>query len=144
MDLNRIIQALKGTIDPKLRIAAENELNQVRSGPAAPPPAPRLSLRGAPISTPAGRRTRAAPACSAPTPGSSHAALPESLSEQLSHLLVTFASFHVVFLPQRSSFSRVGSPESSVSNLCYCFQGVISLRTPTWGRGWGNALTIAV
>ncbi|KAF4022680.1 hypothetical protein G4228_014804 [Cervus hanglu yarkandensis] len=28
MDLNRIIQALKGTIDPKLRIAAENELNQ--------------------------------------------------------------------------------------------------------------------
>jgi hypothetical protein len=35
MDLNRIIQALKGTIDPKLRIAAENELNQVRSRPAA-------------------------------------------------------------------------------------------------------------
>lgn len=33
MDLNRIIQALKGTIDPKLRIAAENELNQVRRGP---------------------------------------------------------------------------------------------------------------
>lgn len=33
MDLNRIIQALKGTIDPKLRIAAENELNQVREGP---------------------------------------------------------------------------------------------------------------
>uniref|UniRef100_A0A8C0JA83 Importin 8 n=1 Tax=Chelonoidis abingdonii TaxID=106734 RepID=A0A8C0JA83_CHEAB len=28
MDPNRIIQALKGTIDPKLRIAAENELNQ--------------------------------------------------------------------------------------------------------------------
>ncbi|XP_037369985.1 importin-8 isoform X1 [Talpa occidentalis] len=28
MDLNRIIQALKGTIDPKLRIAAESELNQ--------------------------------------------------------------------------------------------------------------------
>ncbi|XP_052031302.1 importin-8 isoform X2 [Apodemus sylvaticus] len=28
MDLNRIIQALKGTIDPKLRIAAETELNQ--------------------------------------------------------------------------------------------------------------------
>ncbi|XP_012313862.1 importin-8 isoform X4 [Aotus nancymaae] len=28
MDLNRIIQALKGTIDPKLRIVAENELNQ--------------------------------------------------------------------------------------------------------------------
>ncbi|XP_004700059.1 importin-8 [Echinops telfairi] len=28
MDLNRIIQALKGTIDPKLRIAAEKELNQ--------------------------------------------------------------------------------------------------------------------
>lgn len=34
MDLNRIIQALKGTIDPKLRIAAETELNQVSSGPA--------------------------------------------------------------------------------------------------------------
>ncbi|PNI29430.1 IPO8 isoform 3 [Pan troglodytes] len=31
MDLNRIIQALKGTIDPKLRIAAENELNQFTS-----------------------------------------------------------------------------------------------------------------
>lgn len=30
MDPNRIIQALKGTIDPNLRIAAENELNQVR------------------------------------------------------------------------------------------------------------------
>lgn len=29
MDPNRIIQALKGTIDPKLRLAAENELNQV-------------------------------------------------------------------------------------------------------------------
>lgn len=29
MDPNRIIQALKGTIDPKMRIAAENELNQV-------------------------------------------------------------------------------------------------------------------
>ncbi|KAI1882050.1 hypothetical protein AGOR_G00246700 [Albula goreensis] len=28
MDPNRIIQALKGTIDPSLRIAAENELNQ--------------------------------------------------------------------------------------------------------------------
>ncbi|XP_078529891.1 importin-8 [Lissotriton helveticus] len=28
MDPNRIIQALKGTIDPKLRITAENELNQ--------------------------------------------------------------------------------------------------------------------
>ncbi|KAL0962617.1 hypothetical protein UPYG_G00342810 [Umbra pygmaea] len=28
MDPNRIIQALKGTIDPNLRIAAENELNQ--------------------------------------------------------------------------------------------------------------------
>ncbi|XP_030070417.1 LOW QUALITY PROTEIN: importin-8 [Microcaecilia unicolor] len=28
MDPNRIIQALKGTIDPKLRIASENELNQ--------------------------------------------------------------------------------------------------------------------
>ncbi|RMC02997.1 hypothetical protein DUI87_20190 [Hirundo rustica rustica] len=28
MDPNRIIQALKGTIDPKLRVAAENELNQ--------------------------------------------------------------------------------------------------------------------
>lgn len=32
MDLNRIIQALKGTIDPKLRIAAETELNQVSEG----------------------------------------------------------------------------------------------------------------
>lgn len=32
MDLNRIIQALKGTIDPKLRIAAETELNQVSKG----------------------------------------------------------------------------------------------------------------
>lgn len=29
MDPNRIIQALKGTIDPNLRVAAENELNQV-------------------------------------------------------------------------------------------------------------------
>lgn len=29
MDPNRIIQALKGTIDPNLRIAAENELKQV-------------------------------------------------------------------------------------------------------------------
>lgn len=29
MDPNRIIQALKGTIDPNLRITAENELNQV-------------------------------------------------------------------------------------------------------------------
>lgn len=29
MDPNRIIQALKGTIDPNMRIAAENELNQV-------------------------------------------------------------------------------------------------------------------
>ncbi|CAF91761.1 unnamed protein product, partial [Tetraodon nigroviridis] len=29
MDPNRIIQALKGTIDPSMRIAAENELNQV-------------------------------------------------------------------------------------------------------------------
>jgi len=29
MDPNRIIQALKGTIDPNLRLAAENELNQV-------------------------------------------------------------------------------------------------------------------
>uniref|UniRef100_A0A3B3V5C0 Importin N-terminal domain-containing protein n=1 Tax=Poecilia latipinna TaxID=48699 RepID=A0A3B3V5C0_9TELE len=28
MDPNRIIQALKGTIDPNLRLAAENELNQ--------------------------------------------------------------------------------------------------------------------
>ncbi|MGH0124111.1 UNVERIFIED_CONTAM: hypothetical protein FKN15_016124 [Acipenser sinensis] len=28
MDLNRIIQALKGTVDPNLRIAAENDLNQ--------------------------------------------------------------------------------------------------------------------
>lgn len=35
MDPNRIIQALKGTIDPKLRLAAENELNQV-----GPPPGP--------------------------------------------------------------------------------------------------------
>lgn len=46
MDLNRIIQALKGTIDPKLRIAAETELNQVSSGPAfsssSPFPASRL------------------------------------------------------------------------------------------------------
>lgn len=32
MDLNRIIQALKGTIDPKLRVAAETELNQVSGG----------------------------------------------------------------------------------------------------------------
>lgn len=32
MDPNRIIQALKGTIDPNLRIAAETELNQVRRG----------------------------------------------------------------------------------------------------------------
>lgn len=32
MDLNRIIQALKGTIDPKLRIPAETELNQVSEG----------------------------------------------------------------------------------------------------------------
>lgn len=41
MDPNRIIQALKGTIDPKLRIAAENELNQVRGadGPGRDPPA---------------------------------------------------------------------------------------------------------
>jgi len=30
MDPNRIIQALKGTIDPNQRIAAESELNQVR------------------------------------------------------------------------------------------------------------------
>lgn len=53
MDPNRIIQALKGTIDPKLRIAAENELNQVRGadGPGRDPPAacpapapPRLTL----------------------------------------------------------------------------------------------------
>lgn len=29
MDPNRIIQALKGTIDPNLRVAGENELNQV-------------------------------------------------------------------------------------------------------------------
>lgn len=29
MDPNRIIQALKGTIDPNLRLTAENELNQV-------------------------------------------------------------------------------------------------------------------
>uniref|UniRef100_A0A8C1LF26 Importin 8 n=1 Tax=Cyprinus carpio TaxID=7962 RepID=A0A8C1LF26_CYPCA len=29
MDPNRIIQALKGTIDPNLRLAAENELNQI-------------------------------------------------------------------------------------------------------------------
>lgn len=29
MDPNRIIQALKGTIDPNMRIVAENELNQV-------------------------------------------------------------------------------------------------------------------
>ncbi|XP_055963797.1 importin-8 [Sorex fumeus] len=28
MDLNRIVQALRGTIDPKLRLAAESELNQ--------------------------------------------------------------------------------------------------------------------
>uniref|UniRef100_A0A3B4A067 Importin N-terminal domain-containing protein n=1 Tax=Periophthalmus magnuspinnatus TaxID=409849 RepID=A0A3B4A067_9GOBI len=28
MDPNRIVQALKGTIDPSLRLAAENELNQ--------------------------------------------------------------------------------------------------------------------
>lgn len=53
MDPNRIIQALKGTIDPKLRLAAENELNQVREGgrkaehpnsglviPPPPPPPP--------------------------------------------------------------------------------------------------------
>lgn len=61
MDLNRIIQALKGTIDPKLRIAAENELNQVRSRPAAP------SASGCPgcpssaplIATPTGARSRA-------------------------------------------------------------------------------------
>lgn len=32
MDPNRIVQALKGTIDPGLRIAAEHELNQVRVG----------------------------------------------------------------------------------------------------------------
>uniref|UniRef100_A0A673JK36 Importin-8-like n=1 Tax=Sinocyclocheilus rhinocerous TaxID=307959 RepID=A0A673JK36_9TELE len=31
MDPNRIIQALKGTIDPNLRLAAENELNQIFS-----------------------------------------------------------------------------------------------------------------
>lgn len=29
MDPNRIIQALRGTIDPNLRRAAEDELNQV-------------------------------------------------------------------------------------------------------------------
>lgn len=39
MDPNRIIQALKGTIDPKLRIAAENELNQVRRGEQRAAPA---------------------------------------------------------------------------------------------------------
>lgn len=56
MDLNRIIQALKGTIDPKLRIAAENELNQVRSGPSAASPG---SPSSAPlISTPTRAPTR--------------------------------------------------------------------------------------
>lgn len=68
MDPNRIIQALKGTIDPKLRIAAENELNQVRGadGPGRDPPAacpapapPRLASprppRGTGPSCPAGR-----------------------------------------------------------------------------------------
>lgn len=39
MDLNRIVQALKGTIDPKLRLAAESELNQVRR-PCPPTPRP--------------------------------------------------------------------------------------------------------
>lgn len=46
MDLNRIIQALKGTIDPKLRIAAENELNQVSRGACGDPRAAR-GRRGA-------------------------------------------------------------------------------------------------
>lgn len=50
MDPNRIIQALKGTIDPKLRVAAENELNQVRGHPRAARP-----TRGTGASGPAGR-----------------------------------------------------------------------------------------
>lgn len=52
MDLNRIIQALKGTIDPKLRIAAETELNQVSSGPpllASLSPSRHPSLRFGPL-----------------------------------------------------------------------------------------------
>lgn len=46
MDLNRIIQALKGTIDPKLRIAAENELNQVSRGACGDPRAAQGTARG--------------------------------------------------------------------------------------------------
>lgn len=37
MDPNRIVQALRGTIDPKMRLAAENELNQVGAIPELTP-----------------------------------------------------------------------------------------------------------
>uniref|UniRef100_A0A7N5JBX9 Importin N-terminal domain-containing protein n=1 Tax=Ailuropoda melanoleuca TaxID=9646 RepID=A0A7N5JBX9_AILME len=74
MDLNRIIQALKGTIDPKLRIAAENELNQFS-------------------------RT------------------PWIFSEQLAHLLATFASFRVVFLTQCSFFGLLDPQKEALESF---------------------------
>lgn len=129
MDLNRIIQALKGTIDPKLRIAAENELNQVRSGPAAPPAGPRLSLLGAPISTPRGAPDPRGSGLQRPppsAPGSGPAALPGPFSEQPSHLLVNLGCFffHVVSLPRCSLFSRAGPPRRGVKQqpLLLCFR----------------------
>lgn len=128
MDLNRIIQALKGTIDPKLRIAAENELNQVRRGPSAP----LFRLSGAPAGwpgslspaslvltptrlglTPHGGSRPPPPL----TPPVQWSRAPRIFAEQLAHLLATFAPFRVVFLLQCSLFSPLG-PQEAVFATC--------------------------
>lgn len=77
MDPNRIIQALRGTIDPNLRIAAENELDQVSGNSAAPQlrPRPRLRPGRRPVwgrlDPPAGAGGVAAAPPSAPVPAGS-------------------------------------------------------------------------
>lgn len=125
MDLNRIIQALKGTIDPKLRIAAENELNQVRSGPSAASPG---SPSSAPlISTPTRAPTRdpgprtstcvSAGSTPAPAPGSGGTVLPGSFLNGSRTCWAPLHLFLSFFFPVQ--FVQLAwSAERSFSKLC--------------------------
>lgn len=111
MDLNRIIQALKGTIDPKLRIAAETELNQVSKG---------LPLSSFSYSSPF------SPSLLQPQP---ETRTPE---EQLEHLLA-ICSFLVHL------FSPLGQHKEAMKPLlvvfgCF-FSFFFSFNALTWRRG---------
>ncbi|KAK1341285.1 hypothetical protein QTO34_017689 [Cnephaeus nilssonii] len=124
MDLNRIIQALKGTIDPKLRIAAENELNQVRPGPRRPP-----------IPTPRRRPSPHRPA-PAPAPRRRVRAAPPGPPEQPPHLLAASASS----CPPRAVCAAPGPQQEAAGTSAGGSR--VGLKSPPRGRGWENSLPV--